>query len=200
MEHIALNNQKQYSEQQQQLMLKVACDSLKNGVRLGAPLPVDASKYEDQLVANMATFVTLNINEQLRGCIGSLMAHRPLIVDIADNAYSAGFRDPRFPHITANELDLLDIHISILTTPEPISFSSKDDLLQQIRPGVDGLILSDGFSRGTFLPSVWEQLPEKDQFLQHLLMKAGLPSNYWSDSIKIERYETICFGGSYIAS
>ncbi len=201
MEHIALKNNnetaEQYSADQRQILLKIACESIKYGVEHSKALSVNPSDYDSELVTPAATFVTLHKESQLRGCIGSLMAHQPLVNDIADNAYSAGFRDPRFPQLTANELELLEVHISILTPPEPISFTSKENLLQQIRPNIDGLILSDGFNRGTFLPSVWEQLPGKEEFLNNLLMKAGLPPNYWSDSIKMERYETICFGDRY---
>ena len=203
MEHTALKNnneaRNQYSDAHKQILLQIACDSLKHGVEQGGALNVNSSNYAEELTIPAATFVTLHKNRQLRGCIGSLLAHQPLIKDIAENSYSAGFRDPRFPNLTADELQQLEVHISILTPPEPVSFNSKEDLLKQIRPDIDGLILSDGFNRGTFLPSVWEQLPDKEEFLQNLLMKAGLPHNYWSDSIKIERYETICFGSNFIS-
>lgn len=191
-----------YSANQKQILLTIACDSLKHGVENGSALSVDPDDFDSELKEHAATFVTLHKNsplhnKELRGCIGSLIAHQPLVKDIADNAYSAGFRDPRFPQLSADELELLEIHISILTPPAPMTFSNKEDLLEQIQPGIDGLILSDGFNRGTFLPSVWEQLPDKEGFLLNLLMKAGLPHDYWSDSIKIERYETICFGDEY---
>ncbi len=126
----------------------------------------------------------------MRGCIGTLEAFRPLAEDIAHNAYAAAFQDPRFPPVDASEVDGLDIHLSLLTPAEPMSFQSEQDLLVQLRPGVDGLILAEGGRRGTFLPSVWEQLPEPAQFLEHLKLKAGLPKTYWSDSIRVFRYET----------
>ena len=140
---------------------------------------------------NAATFVTLKMNGQLRGCIGTLMAHRPLVDDVMGNALSAAFRDPRFSPVTAYEYMKLKISISLLTDPEEITFSSEEDLLSKIRPGVDGLILADGNKRGTFLPSVWEDLPSKELFWSHLKNKAGLPGDYWSPTLKVQRYTSV---------
>ncbi len=193
MEHIPLNN---YTDDEKSRLLNLAKQSIENGLELGKPFQVNLDSYSDKLTEQLATFVTLHKNKQLRGCIGSLIAHHPLVIDIAENAYSSAFNDPRFPQLKAEELNQLEIDISILTPPEPIIFKDRENLLEQIRPGVDGLILSEGFKRGTFLPSVWESLPEKEEFLQNLLLKAGLPHNYWSDNIYVERYETICFGTS----
>jgi hypothetical protein len=138
-----------------------------------------------------AAFVTLKENGELRGCIGSLAASRPLDQDIAMNAFAAAFSDPRFNPVTADEVDELEISISVLTTPELMIFRSEEDLVSQLRPGIDGLILTEGRNRGTFLPSVWENYPERESFLNHLKMKAGLASNYWSGTLKVERYETV---------
>jgi len=135
-----------------------------------------------------ATFVTLQKQGELRGCIGRLEAARPLAEDIAGNAYSAAFEDPRFQPLHESELDGLEIHLSLLTPSEPLAFTSEQDLLDQLRPGEDGLILAEGSRRGTFLPSVWEQLTTPRQFLEHLKLKAGLPASYWSNSIKAWRY------------
>ena len=115
---------------------------------------------------------------------------RPLAEDIAENAFLAAFRDPRFPPLADDELGELEIHLSILTPAEPVSFTSEKDLITRLQPGIDGLILEEGHRRGTFLPSVWEQLPEPEQFLRHLKQKAGLPPDHWSDSIRIFRYRT----------
>lgn len=119
-----------------------------------------------------------------------LQAIRPLVKDVAENAYAAAFRDPRFPPLREAEMSDLALHISILSPSENMTFSSEDDLLSQIRAGVDGLVLQENGHRGTFLPSVWEQLPDKILFLQQLKQKAGLPANYWSDTIKVARYTT----------
>ena len=141
-----------------------------------------------------ATFVTLEIDGELRGCIGTLEAHQALVNDVAYNAHAAAFSDPRFFPLSEKEYPRLDIHISILTPAEPMRFSSENDLIAQLRPGVDGLILQDGNHRGTFLPSVWEQLPEAKQFFTHLKRKAGLPMDYWTDSLQVYRYTTESFG------
>jgi len=141
-----------------------------------------------------ATFVTLIQGGQLRGCIGSLQAWRPLLEDVQDNARNAAFRDPRFPPIGDDELADLEVHISVLSPPEPIAASSEAELLERVRPGVDGLILEDKGHRGTFLPAVWESLPQPAQFLAHLKQKAGLPADHWSDSVRISRYTAEAFG------
>lgn len=146
-----------------------------------------------ELMGKRATFVTLTIGGQLRGCIGMLEACRPLAGDVAANACAAAFEDPRFPPLTKKEFEKLEIHISVLSPPEELNFSSEADVLRRIRPGVDGLILQDGFHRGTFLPSVWEELPQKELFWAHLKRKAGLPANYWSDTVRVFRYTTEYF-------
>ncbi len=169
-------------------LLKIARQSIRYGLEHGKPLPIQCQDHDPELQQIGASFVTLQKQGALRGCIGSLEAREPLVEDVARNAFNAAFRDPRFPPVSESELPLLDIHISILSTPEPVDFSSEADLISQLRPFVDGLVLSDGFHRGTFLPSVWEQLPEPEQFLQHLKVKAGLPPDYWSNTLKVERY------------
>jgi AmmeMemoRadiSam system protein A len=130
---------------------------------------------------------------ELRGCIGSLEAYRPLVEDVAHNAYAAAFSDPRFTPLSETELIDVEFHISVLTPAAPMHFESEADLLSQLRPGIDGLVLEDAGHRGTFLPSVWESLPDAAQFLQHLKMKAGLPADYWSDNLKVSRYTSESF-------
>lgn len=145
-----------------------------------------------------ACFVSLHTHgpgsAQLRGCIGSLEPYRSLVDDVIDNARAAAFRDPRFPAVAMDELNYIHIDISVLSPAEPLQFQSEIDLLSQLRPGVDGLILEEGFHRGTFLPVVWEQLAEPEEFLSHLKLKAGLPARHWSDAIRISRYTTESFG------
>lgn len=176
------------TEKNAKILLQVAKESIRNGLENQQPLQVELSDYDEELREIRATFVTLETYKHLRGCIGTLIAQRPLVNDVAYHAYAAAFSDPRFPKLQALEFPALDIHISILSPPEPITFESEADLIQQLRPGVDGLILSDGFHQGTFLPSVWESLREPRDFLQHLKQKAGLSSDYWSNTIKVERY------------
>lgn len=178
------------NRENRELLLKTARESIKHGLNKSRPLAVNLEDYPEELRKTRATFVTLEKKGQLRGCIGMLEATRPIIEDIAENAYSAAFRDPRFPPVDENEFEQLDIHLSILSSSEPISFTSEQDLISQIRPGIDGLILQEGARRGTFLPSVWESLGKPELFLNHLKQKAGLPDNYWSDTLKVYRYTT----------
>lgn len=172
-------------------LLKIAHESIVHGLTHNKPLPVNARDYSANLQQHRATFVTLNRHQQLRGCIGTLEAHQPLINDVAEHAFAAAFEDPRFAPVTRNELALLDIHISILTPATAMTFTSESDLLRQLQPGMDGLILQSGSHRGTFLPSVWEQLPKPELFLRHLKMKAGLAEDYWSDEVRVSRYTTV---------
>ncbi|OGT22936.1 MAG: AMMECR1 domain-containing protein [Gammaproteobacteria bacterium RIFCSPHIGHO2_02_FULL_42_13] len=183
-----------YSVDDQQTLLKTARDVIQYTLDQDGQMPVDPEEYSENLRTVRASFVTLELNGQLRGCIGTLVAYQPLIKDVAHNAYAAAFADPRFSQVTDEEVSQLSIHISVLSVPEPMSFSSEADLLQQLRPGVDGLILTDGVHRSTFLPIVWEQIPDPAQFLAHLKAKAGLASNYWSDSIRFERYTAELIG------
>ena len=184
-----------FNEHEQKLLLSIAANSIHYGLLERVAMPVHKDNFDDpKLKVDKASFVTLEINSQLRGCIGSLVAMHPLVNDVAHNAFAAAFQDPRFPSLTEKEFEQLDIHISILSESSPMSFSSEEDLLSQIQPGIDGLILSDNFQRGTFLPSVWDSLPKTDDFLRHLKMKAGLAEDYWSDTLKVERYTTFSFG------
>jgi len=155
--------------------------------------PIDTNLYHDRLQAPRASFVTLLIDNNLRGCIGTLEANRPLVTDIVHNAQAAAFSDPRFEPLKQKEFDRLDIHISILSESEPMEFQSENDVIQQLIPSVDGVILEEHGHRGTFLPSVWEALPDPKQFLYHLKVKANLPGNYWSETIKLFRYTTESF-------
>ena len=182
------------TKEQQQSLLDLAKSSIQHGLQAGRSLKINLADYPAELTERRATFVTLHKHQQLRGCIGMLEAVRPLAEDIAENAFLAAFRDPRFPPLAEEEFGELDIHLSILTPAEPVAFTSEQDLIAQLQPGVDGLILEEGRRRGTFLPSVWEQLPEPEQFLRHLKQKAGLAPDYWSESIKIYRYRTEMIG------
>jgi AmmeMemoRadiSam system protein A len=136
-----------------------------------------------------AVFVTLTQYGQLRGCIGSLEAHRPLDADVRSNARAAAFQDPRFMPLAADELAHTRIEVSLLTQPVPIEFSDENDAVRQLRPGIDGVILEWHGRRGTFLPQVWESLPERHLFFTHLKQKAGLPADFWAPDVKLYRYE-----------
>lgn len=136
-----------------------------------------------------ATFVTLTQHDTLRGCIGSLSAYRPLIDDVRENAGAAAFSDPRFPPVSDEEFDGLRVEVSLLSPPHPMSFRDEADALAQLRPQIDGVILNMGNRRATFLPQVWEQLPEARVFMTHLKQKAGLPADFWSPDLRLERYQ-----------
>lgn len=135
-----------------------------------------------------ASFVTLTRHGELRGCIGSLEAWRPLGEDVAANARAAAFNDPRFPPLTAAEFPDTRIEVSLLSRPEPMHFVNEASALAQLRPEIDGVILEYGRHRATFLPQVWEQLPLPRQFLAQLKLKAGLPPDFWSDELRLSRY------------
>lgn len=183
-----------YTETQRKLLLDLAEESIRFSLSGRGRLEPEPTDYETALQEKRATFVTLNRLGKLRGCIGTLEAYRPLVIDVAHNAYSAAFSDPRFPPLQADEMHDLDIHISVLSPSEPMKFESEQELIEQLQPGIDGLIMTEGVQRGTFLPSVWESLPDPSTFLTHLKLKAGLPANYWSDDIRISRYTTESFG------
>jgi len=135
-----------------------------------------------------ACFVTLTLDGELRGCIGSLEPYRPLLQDLKENALAAAFHDPRFPPLREQELAVIRVEVSLLSRVVPISFRDEEDALAQLRPGVDGVILEYGRHRGTFLPQVWEQLPTSRQFFRHLKMKAGLQPTFWDDGVRLFRY------------
>ncbi|MFH0933756.1 MAG: AmmeMemoRadiSam system protein A [Pseudomonadota bacterium] len=157
---------------------------------IGSELGFDSHDYPRTawLEEPGATFVTLMLDGRLRGCIGSLEAHRPLVDDVRHNAVAAAFRDPRF--MPLNELEFADtaIEVSVLGTPEPIRFTSEADALAQLHRGSDGVILEYGRHRATYLPQVWAQLPDPQTFVEELKVKAGLPEDFWSDDIRLSRY------------
>ncbi|MGC2167406.1 MAG: AmmeMemoRadiSam system protein A [Gallionella sp.] len=135
-----------------------------------------------------ATFVTLTLNGQLRGCMGSLEASRPLLDDVQHNAVASAFHDPRFDPLSQEEFHRVVIDVSLLSGPEIIVQSSQTDALSKLTPGTDGVILQYGAHRATYLPQVWEQLPEAKSFIAKLKRKAGLAEDFWSSDIKLSRY------------
>ncbi len=181
------SNPARLAPEERRLLLELARSSIRRGL-CGETLELRGEDYPEALRAPRASFVTLHVDAMLRGCIGTLEARASLVTDVAHNAQAAAFRDPRFPALTWPEFERLDIHLSILSVPEPLTFESEEHLLRQLRPGVDGLILEEGRRRGTFLPSVWESLPEPEEFLGQLKRKAGLATDYWSSAIRVSRY------------
>ncbi len=135
-----------------------------------------------------ASFVTLNQKGALRGCIGTLEAHRTLLADIKANALAAAFRDPRFAPVQVAELAVTQVEVSLLSAIQPIVVNSEREALDVLRPGIDGVVLEYRHYRSTFLPQVWEQLPEPELFLAHLKNKAGLPTDFWAEGIRLSIY------------
>ena len=157
-------------------------------------VPFTAASLPPALTARRSSFVTLHRNAELRGCCGTLDAPRPLAEDVWRNAWAAAFSDYRFPPLTAAEWPQLSLHLSLLTVPEPLDVASEDQLLALLRPSIDGLILEADNGRATFLPAVWEQLPDPVLFVRHLKMKAGWAAAYWSNRVRAYRYTTESFG------
>jgi AmmeMemoRadiSam system protein A len=161
----------------------------RNAIAARFGLPQASAAVDLPELAKMgATFVTLTQRGELRGCIGSLEAWRPLLDDVQENARNAAFRDPRFEPLSADELPVTRVEVSLLTPPEPLTFTGEADALAQLRPDIDGVIFTAGHQRSTFLPQVWEQLPEPAEFMAHLKQKAGLPASYWGPDVRLQRY------------
>lgn len=154
---------------------------------------MDRRDHAPTLRETMASFVTLRTGEDLRGCIGTAHASRPLAEDVAHNAFHAAFSDPRFAPLAVAEFDAISIEVSVLTPPQPFPFDDEADLAARLVPGRDGLILERGSARGLFLPQVWEMLPDARAFLDHLKDKAGLPSRPLDRSVRALRFEAIKF-------
>lgn len=169
-------------------LLLLSALSIDFGLANNKPYPVNLKDHHAALTRDGASFVTLKKDNQLRGCIGSPQAYRPLVIDVAENAFRAAFADPRFPKVSADEREEIDISVSVLSPQSPLTFNSEEELLMQLRPGTDGLVIEDGSMRALFLPSVWSQLPRREDFLRRLKVKAGMPPNHWADRIKAWRF------------
>lgn len=170
-------------------LLNVARASIEHSLHTGLPLDVDVSAFPPELREPRATFVTLRgAGGELRGCIGELEAYRPLVASVADRARAAAFGDPRFPPLRADELDGLAIHVSVLLPLTPIDARTEAELVAQLRPGVDGVLIDDGVHRATFLPAVWESLPDPRLFLRELRRKAGMSPDGWPVTLRVWRY------------
>jgi uncharacterized protein len=164
---------------EKQTLLKLARQSLEAGVR-GVPLPtLEPSELTATLQADGAAFVTLTIKGNLRGCIGALQPYQSLAEDVREHAVAAALEDPRFPQVQEKELPKIEIEVSRLTMPVPLEYMDADDLLAKLRPGVDGVILRDSFRRATFLPQVWEKIPDAPGFLSNLCYKMGAAPDTW---------------------
>ena len=173
-------------------LLRVARESIRRRFAHDDALP-ESGVRDPALQAHHASFVTLTQHHELRGCIGSLEAQRPLVQDVAHNARAAAFHDSRFRPLTQAEFDATHIEISVLSPPHPFPVRDRAELLQRLEPGRHGLILQEGSRRATFLPAVWDSLPQAEDFLKQLLQKAGLPRDHWSQTLRFFTYTTESF-------
>jgi AmmeMemoRadiSam system protein A len=167
------------TQEEKQLLLKLARQALESGVRGQPLLPLDQSMLTPVLHTEGVSFVTLTEGGELRGCVGALEPYQSLVEDVREHAVAAALQDFRFPPVQADELAGIEIEVSRLTLPEPLDYTTADDLLARLRPGVDGVILRDGFRRATFLPQVWEKVANKEEFLSHLCLKMGASPDLW---------------------
>ena len=176
-----------------QQLLEAVRRGLEHAAATGKALAVDAGEYPMPLRALRATFVTLTQAGELRGCIGSILPHQPLIADVVQNCFRAATQDPRFGAISRSEVGRTDVSISILSHPRPMAFRGTADLIAQLRPHVDGLILTDGDRQSLFLPKVWEMLPDPALFVAHLKQKGGMAADHDSPTLQAYRFTTETF-------
>ena len=180
------NSNARFTEKQGQLLVKLARKTIMKKLAGKSP-DTEADRLapavqEESFQAHCGTFVTLKMQGQLRGCIGNLTPKESVLEGVKRNAVNAAFHDPRFSSLTVAELDRTDIEVSILTAPLPLAYRDPQDLIQKLRVNVDGVIIRKGHASATFLPQVWDQLPRPETFLDHLCMKAALPSDAWKSS------------------
>lgn len=178
------------SEEDRQTLLRFARETIEYAVRGKALPPIDIHTVSPALQEFGASFVTLTIHDDLRGCIGALEAYQPLIEDVREHAVAAAMQDPRFPPVSENELSRIKIEISRLTAPQDLEYSDADDLLKKLQPHVHGVILRHAFRKATFLPQVWEKIPNASDFLDQLCYKMGARPNLWRESnMKVQVYQ-----------
>ncbi|ABM62636.1 AmmeMemoRadiSam system protein A [Halorhodospira halophila] len=174
------------------LLPRFARQNIAHQHEVGEPLPI-ASGLPESLTRPGAAFVSLHHDDGLRGCMGTLLPKRPLVNSVMDSALDAAFNDPRFEAVGRDELNALTVKVAVLGPARPLEVSDEQQLLAELVPGEDGLILHDGLRRATFLPAVWEALPEPQDFLIQLKLKAGLPPDHWSENIQFARYRSVTF-------
>ena len=160
-------------------LLSLARKTIENCVHGDSAPPLEISALSSQLREQGACFVTLTYRGYLRGCVGALEAYQSLAEDVREHAIAAAFQDYRFPPVQANEIKDIEIEVSYLTRPEILNYEDSADLLKKLRPNVDGVVLRDGGRRATFLPQVWEKIPDPEEFLEQLCMKMGCPADFW---------------------
>ena len=167
------------TDEERKTLLRLAREAMEHSVKGEKLPPLDPKSLTKHLLEEGASFVTLTVRGQLRGCIGALEAYQPLAEDVREHAVAAALEDPRFPPVGPGELNGIHIEVSRLTRPVPLAYTDADDLLSKLRPHIDGLILRDGFRRATFLPQVWEKIPDRAEFLDNLCYKMGAREDLW---------------------
>jgi uncharacterized protein len=177
----------QLTDGEKQVLLRLAREALEYAVRGKKLPPLDENSLTPHLREQGASFVTLTIDGELRGCIGALEAYQPLVDDVREHAAAAALEDPRFRPVAETELNRIKLEVSRLTAPSPLEYSSSVDLLAKLRPNVDGVILKSDYRRATFLPQVWEKIPDAKDFLDHLCSKMGAQPNLWRNT-KLQVY------------
>jgi len=182
------------SELDRDQLLEIARRSIESGLAGDNALQLGNESPSASLSIPLSSFVTLTRSGALRGCVGSLESTGPLAQSVADSAFKAAFRDSRFAPLEIGEIEDLRIEISVLSELEPLTVSNRAELLNRLQLGEDGLLLQDGNYRATFLPKMWEKISNPEIFLDQLLVKAGLPDDYWSGSISFMRYRALSFG------
>jgi len=181
------------SESDREQLLEIARRSIESGLAGDNALQLGNESSSGSLSIGLSSFVTLTRSGTLRGCVGSLEPSGPLAQSVADSAFKAAFRDSRFAPLEAGEFEGLRIEISVLSQLEPLAVTNRADLMNRLRPGEDGLLLQDGNYRATFLPKMWGMFSNPEKFLDRLLVKAGLPGDYWSETISFKRYRALSF-------
>jgi hypothetical protein len=178
------------SLEDQKTLLQIARNSMELAVREDKKLPIQVKEFSSFLQQDGASFVTLTLNGRLRGCIGTLKAYQPLVLDVREHAILAALEDPRFPPVRERDLALIHIEVSRLSEPKPFPYQSPQELLMGLQPGKDGVVLRLGHRSATYLPQVWEQIPDPADFLSELCLKMGAPADTWQKQpLEVSTYQ-----------
>jgi AmmeMemoRadiSam system protein A len=189
-----MSKQGDLTEAQGEYLLLEARKTIQGRLSDKKSIPQETKEMPTVFNEKRGTFVTLTSRGNLRGCIGHIIPQESLIEGIRENAINAAFRDPRFSPLNTDEWKNVQVEISILTEPKPLAYTDGKDLLKKLRPGIDGVIIKKGFHQSTFLPQVWDQLPDKKAFLNHLCLKAGLAENAWEKGdLEVSTYQVQAF-------
>jgi AmmeMemoRadiSam system protein A len=167
------------SDEERKILLRLARQALEAAVRRQPEPKLDGQEMTSRLQEPGASFVTLTIQGMLRGCVGTLEPYQSLADDVCEHAVAAGLQDFRFPPVRSEELSQIEIEVSRLTIPQPLIYITPESLVERLRPGIDGVVLRDGMRRATFLPQVWDKLPDPAEFLEHLCAKMGADAELW---------------------